>query len=102
KGHDRLQIVYKAFIKISSLLAIDLEDEQSLNTVVLALSKSFDYLNFNEFLEGGFMGVKDEHVIQQLADYVLQIKPQERPKSQNFSVTTKAILRQVFQIRSQN
>jgi len=102
KGHDRLQIVYKAFIKISSLLAIDLEDEQSLNTVVLALSKSFDYLNFNDFLEGGFMGVRDNQVIQQLVDYVLQIKPQERPKSQKFSTTTKTILKQVFQIHNQN
>lgn len=102
KGHDRLQIVYKAFIKISSLLVIDLDDDLSLNTIVLALSRAFDYLNFNEFLEGGFIGVRNDQVIQKLVGYVQEIKPQERPKSQKFSATTKAILKQVFQIHNQN
>src|SRR5690606_32168456 len=74
----------------------------SLNTIVLALSRAFDYLNFNEFLEGGFIGVRNDQVIQKLVGYVQEIKPQERPKSQKFSATTKAILKQVFQIHNQN
>jgi hypothetical protein len=92
KGYDRLQIVYKAFIKISSKVDIDFDDELNLNTIILALSKSFDYLNFNEHLEAGFHGIRDEQAIKDIVAYVQKLKPDERPKSHKFSLTTKTIL----------
>lgn len=102
KGYDRLQIVYKAFIKISSKVDIDFDDELNLNTIILALSKSFDYLNFNEHLEAGFHGIRDEQAIKDIVAYVQKLKPDERPKSHKFSLTTKTILRQKFNIDNQN
>ncbi len=102
KGHDRLQIVYRAFIKIGSKVTIDFDDESSLNTIILALSKSFDYLNFNEHLEAGFHGIRDEQAIQDIVNFVEELKPDERPKAQKFSLTTKTILRQKFNIQNQN
>ena len=68
----------------------------------MALSKSFDYLNFNEHLEAGFHGIRDEQAIKDIVAYVQKLKPDERPKSHKFSLTTKTILRQKFNIHNQN
>ncbi|WP_244881227.1 HNH endonuclease [Acinetobacter pseudolwoffii] len=95
-------MVYKAFIKISSKVTIDFDDEFNLNTIILALSKSFDYLNFNQHLEAGFHGIRDEQAIQDVVNFVQELKPEERPKLYKFSLATKTILRQNFNIHNQN
>ena len=43
-----------------------------------------------------------EQAIKDIVAYVQKLKPDERPKSHKFSLTTKTILRQKFNIHNQN
>lgn len=102
KGYDRLQIVYKAFMCLSLKMDIDFEDEECLNTFVLAMSKAFKYINFNEFYFERFLCEYDDAIVNHVVGYVESISPISRSKPKAFSALTKNLLKHNFVVGNHN
>lgn len=102
KGYDRLQIVYNAFICLSLEMEVDFDDEKCLNTFILSMSKSFKYINFNEFYVERFLGGYDDAVVKNVVGYVESISPISRSKPKAFSALTKSLLKHNFVVGNHN
>lgn len=94
KGYDRLKTVYKAFMCISLTMELDFEDDVSLNTFILAMNKSFNYINFNDFYIERFAVAYDESIVEDVVNYVDSISPKKREKPKEFTKATKRALYQ--------
>ncbi|MFH7806443.1 HNH endonuclease [Acinetobacter sp. BSP-53] len=94
RSHERLKNVYQAFICIGLNMDLDFEDEVCLNTVILSMSQSFDYINFNDFYLERFGGAYDESIVDDVVSFVKSVRPSKKKKPLNFSPATK---RNVYQ-----
>ena len=94
RSHERLKNVYQAFICIGLNMDLDFEDEVCLNTVILSMSQSFDYINFNDFYLERFGGDYDESIVDNVVSFVKSVRPSKKKKPLNFSLATKRNLYQ--------
>ena len=68
---------------------LDFENEMCLNTVILEMSHSFDYINFNDFYLERFGGAYDESIVENVVAYVNSTKQSKKKKPHNFTRATK-------------
>ncbi len=73
---------------------LDFEDEVCLNTVILSMSQSFDYINFNDFYLDRFGGDYDESIVDDVVSFVQSVRSSKKKKPLNFSLATKRNLYQ--------
>ena len=101
-GYDRLQTVCKAIISLSLQIEVNFEDQECVNTFILTMSKSFKYINFNEFYVESFLGKYGPAVVSHVVEYVNSISPASRSKPKAFSTLTKSLIKHNFLVGNHN
>jgi hypothetical protein len=102
KGHERLELVYLAFIEVAKRIDIDVGDPNTMNTIMMIFSKSFPYINFTEFFQQNFEADYDHKLVNDVSSYILGLMPSDRKKSTQFSSFTKALMRQQIEVARHN
>ena len=102
KGHERLQLVYLAFIEVAKRIDVNTNDTQTMNTIVMAFSKSFPYINFSEFFQQNFEPNYDEALVGEVSSYILNLMPSTRKHATPFSSFTKALIQQKIKVARHN
>ena len=102
KGHERLELVYLAFIQVSNRLDIDIDDPKMMNTLMMVFSKSFPYINFTEFFQQNFDGAYDRQLVNRVSSHILSLMPSTRKNSTQFSTFSKALIKQKIEVARHN
>ncbi|WP_122902220.1 HNH endonuclease signature motif containing protein [Acinetobacter sp. B51(2017)] len=102
KGHERLELVYLAFIEVAKRVDIDVDDPNTMNTIMMVFSKSFPYINFTEFFQQNFEADYDYQLVDDVSGYILGLMPSNRKNSTQFSSFTKALIKQRIEVARHN
>ena len=102
KGHERLELIYLAFMEVAQRLEIDIDNPRTMNTIMMIFSKSFPYINFTEFFQQNFEGEYDIQLVNNISSSLLNLMPSTRKNSTQFSSFTKALIKQKIEVARQN